>query len=86
MKLDKLLALTQKERIDGNLSKIDSDKYVKQIEELKVSEARCKEQLKKLSKDNSNYLKELHDSQKKSEELNEKMFVLKGIIKILSTI
>ena len=61
-----------------NLTKIDSDKFVRQIEELKVSEAKLKEQLKKMSKDNANYLKELHDSQKKWEEFNEKAFVLKG--------
>lgn len=67
--MDKLLGLT---------NKIESDKYIKQIEELKVSGAKAREQLKKLAKENAGYLKEFHDLQKKNEEIQEKADVLKG--------
>lgn len=77
-KLDKLLALTQKERVDTNLNKIESEKYIKQIEQLKISESKVKEQLKKMSTDNANYLREYHDIQKKNEDLLEKVSVLNG--------
>lgn len=70
--------MTQKERVDTNLSKLESEKYIKQIETLKVSEAKTKDQMKKLSKDNADYLKELHDIQKKNEDLVENISLLKG--------
>lgn len=77
-KLDKLLSLTQKERVDTNVSKIEAGKYIKQIEQLKVSEAKAKEQMRTLSKENTAYLKEIHDHQKKLDEANEKIEMLNG--------
>jgi predicted nuclease with TOPRIM domain len=83
-KLDKLLSLTQKERVDTNVSKIEADKHVRQIEQLKVSEARVKEQMKKLSKESTAYLKEIHDNQKKLAEANERIEILNGIFVVLT--
>ena len=60
------------------MTKIETEKYVKQIENLKVSEAKTKEQNKKLAKENASYLKELHDSRNSNDDNLEKINVLKG--------
>ena len=84
-KLDKLLNLTQKERIDTNLVKIETEKYVKIIENLKVSEAKAKDQNKKTAKENAIYLKELHDFRKSHDEEVERVNILLEKISILES-
>jgi len=79
-KLDKLLSLTQKERIDTNLNQIQGEKMIKQIESLKLSEAKLKEKMKHLSKENTEYLRDIHNLQKKGQDTSDKYSVLKGNI------
>ncbi|CDW73331.1 UNKNOWN [Stylonychia lemnae] len=75
-RLDQVLNVTQKDRVDSNLYKLEVDTYLKQIDQFKLSELNLKKQINKLKTQINGQYKEAsenNDKYAKEMELNKQL-------------
>ena len=69
-RLDQIVSMTQQDRVDSNLYKLEIDTYLKQIDHLKLSELNLKRQVNKLKQQiNAGYKEAAESNDKYAREL-----------------